>query len=408
VPAKKKLKPTTKRIAVTITSVVDNDANECHLTFESMVFIEDQPSPQQPTVFRRGISELDRNSTDNDGKITFHDVVSLISVEQIITYRVSLANFPDEEEVNVTIPAAEKKKKEDNDPVKMTIHSYGDGQGNFTTHVRVLKSAGKVLKDAPFTITYKGIDYPCVTNEYGKCTFNVSDWFEEGEEQRLTAEIDGIEEPAKITVRRKKPFVKKFAEKSRKFFIWLTAISWFLAIIFGPGKALINPDIFRGKDGLSTAEKLYNESASKSYGTETYAIKPEVSPGGDVANFIQKSIWGIAVLVTILTLLFLTISIIRKGAYYIEEVMEEIIHKSSDSADDPSLEKLAKYVGSYSVVKKPTVRVDQVVSAEPVSTVPDNQPAAHPAFGKNPILSFIGLDLMMEIALGVLKKVFFN
>lgn len=410
VPAKKKVKPTTKKIAVTITSVVDNDANECYLTFESTVFVEDQPSPQQPIIFKRGVVDLGQNSTGDNGKVTFQDVVALTNVERIFTYRVCLANFPNEEEINVSIPAAEKKKKEDNDPETLELMSHSDGEGNFRVKVRVTKAKGIAPANMPFAIWYKGNDIPCVTNAQGEFVYDVPDIFYPGEEQQMTATISGLEDRANITLRRKMPFVKTFAERRcRRMFIW-AIIFWVVAIAVGPGKPLLNPDMFRGKDGLSSAERLYNETSTKAYGTESFVIKPNNDIVDKISNFGQKAVWLVATGLLIFAFLLLGIVIVRVIVYRSEEAIEDLMHRSYSKADDPMFEKLAKYVGSYSLVKKSTaVQVNQTVSSsDSASPAAVNQPVAHPAFGKNPIFSFIGLDLMMEIVLGVLKKVFFN
>lgn len=407
VPAKTKIKPTIKKFKVKVVSSVDATANSCELTFECSVFEDDQPFAHQPVILKKGAVNIGDGWTDNNGQITFQSTTNLTNTERVATYRICLVGSSDEEDVNVTIPAAEPKKKEDNDPETMILMGHSNGNRNFKVKVRITKAKGVAFANAPFAIWYKGRDYPLTTNNQGEQVFNVPGTFKEGEEQHLAATVSGIEDQAKITLRRKKTMIKTFAEKFCRY-AWLLSLTlWFLAILFGPGKPLINSDIFRGNDGLSTSERFYNESAGvKSFGSAVAA-----SSGG-TGDWLQKFTWLAASLMTVFAIILTIVVLVRAIVFYTEETMESIFHKSYGKADDPMFEKLAKYVGSYSSVsRKPAaVHVDQVVSAESaVGTVPENT-ASEPKkeHGHGSLWTFVGLDLLIETILTVLRKTLFK
>lgn len=407
IPAKKKAKKTVKKFKVRVVSTVDAKANECLLTFESTLFEDDLPFPLQSVILKKGIIELQRGPSDDHGQTTFSLSEKLSATERIITYRLCLENSTEEEEVNVTIPAATPEKKEDNDPEHLVLMSHSDGKGHFRVKARITKFKGDVLAGVPFSVWCQGKSRVYRTNKQGEKAFDVPGTFKKGQEEQLVATVSGIEQKCKITLRRNKTFKKTFAEKFVKL-AWLVALGlWVLAVLVGPGRPLINPDVFRDKDGLSASERFYNESAG------VQMIKPATANfGHKLMDFCQKSIWLVATIITIFAILITIRVVVRAIVFRSEEALESVLHRSYDNAGDPMFEKMAKYLGAYAAVSRKSVatHVDQVMSGEPATgAVPiSNLSVETHQDLKNPIATFIGWNLIIEIAIGVLKRIFFN
>ncbi|MDP2944525.1 MAG: hypothetical protein Q8N57_03100 [bacterium] len=413
VPAKKKPKKTVKDINVKVSSTIDADTNKFFLSFECTITEDGQAFGNQPVILKRNLIDVANDTTDVHGQTTLHADADLGKTERVATYRVCLVNFPGvEKEVNVSIPAEVLKKKEDNDPEHLVLMSHSDGKGNFRVKARITKFKGDALAGIPFSIWCKGKNRVYKTNDQGEKAFDVPGTFKKGQKEELVATVSGIQKKCKITLKRNETFRKTRFEKLIKLG-WFVALGlWFLAVLIGPGKPLINPDIFNGKDGLSISERLYNESATA---PNDYRIEPS---GGNwfqkTVDHCRKSIWLIASVITLVVLIITIRYIFRAIIFRSEEALESVLHKSYDNVGDPLFEELSKYVGSYNAVsRKPAVaHVDQVASEEPASgVISDNQPAEHKAEHKkgverSSLFTFIGVDLLIEMALAILKKTF--
>lgn len=406
IPAIKKVVLTEKKFAVKYVIVPDVKKRLCQINFECKVSEDGKPFKQVGVTFKKGLAQLGTGMTDNNGQATFTDTISFNEVEKIETYRFGLVGFSDEEEVNVTIPASEPKKKEDNDPEKLELMSHSDGHGNFRVKARITKSHGYAYKGA-FSIWSNGQYTKHKTNTLGEYIFDLPSVLCAGEEQQIIAAVPGIADQAKITVRRRKPLIPNFAMKWRNR-AWIVALGlWFLAILLGPGKALLNPDIFREK-GLSASERFYNESA----GIEVIAPNT-ITFGSNLIDYSQKFIWLAATILTILAIILTIKALIYILLYRGEEALESILHKSHGKADDPEFEKLAKYFGSYHAVSRrpATVQVGQVVSDNAEVTDANVSGSSKTAGHKerslrDSVLTFVGIDLMLEMVLAILKKMF--
>lgn len=117
----------------------------------------------------------------------------------------------------------------------------------------------------------------------------------------------------------KKGIDGRFGKRACKI-AWILALSfWTLAILIGPGKPMINADIFRGSDGLSASERLYNESS----GVEV--IKPvKVDSGDKLIDFFHKSIWLIATIMTVLAILLTFRFAVKIIAYYVSKAFKSV------------------------------------------------------------------------------------
>lgn len=404
-------KKTVKKFRVRVISAVDSEANECNLTIESTLTEDDAPYSNQSVILKKGLAEVDRGITDVNGKLTFSLIEKLVAVEQNLAFRVCHELSSVEEEFTATIPAAEPKVKKivDRDPEHLELMSHHDGAGNFKAKVRITKFAGKGLATS-FSIWCDGVlDSTLKTDKNGEVVFNVPGTLCEGEEKVLTASVSGIQETCKITLRRANKFVRTWLEERIRLGLLIVLGLWVLAILVGPGKPMINADVFRGKDGLSISERLYNESASipsdfKYEATSNFWQKS--------LDFIHKFIWLIALLFTIFVLAVIIGFIVRSITLRSEEALEEILHRSVVRASDPNFEQIAKYFGSYHSVRRsrPAVQVTQVGAPTGVpatgTVVQPAQPVL-PAMGlKGSIMTFLTLDLLVEMVLAILRKMF--
>lgn len=399
---------------MTYVATPDVATGKCAIDFECSVFDDgDKPFTLKETILKKGLSVLSTIKTDNNGKATFNTSVAMKPVQQITSFRFGLVGFPDEEEVNVTMPAS-NDGSQDNDPTDLYLMRYHDGSGNFKVKVRILKVRAAAIPNQPFAIWYKGVDYCQDTNANGECVFDVPGTLNAGEKECLTATVSGIGQKARVSLKRRKKlnnpkaFTKKWwlgVNNGRAFILLMITIAfWVISIIHGFGDPMIGSDMFRGKDNLSPTESFYQE-IRQTVGQKT--VKKDVGKDGAKADSDWNP-WMITLILTVITLVYVPLSAREEIAEAIEETVEHMFDNQTDHAGDPALEKLAQMIGAYSVIRRQPapVRVGEVVTDNPGSApVPASTPEPEHKHRDNSILRFIGIDLAMEIALSALKKV---
>lgn len=417
VPAKKKAKKTVKKFKIKTTSVIDAKANECLLTFEVMLFEDDVVFPLQSIILKKGTVELDRGVSDVHGQITFSQVEKLFATERIITCRFCLENSVEEEEFNVTIPAATPEKKVDNEAEAIILRRYHDGRGNFSVLVRVLKNQGVGLGNAPVSIWYLGVKHRLTTDKNGETKFKVPGVVRPGVCNHLVATVSGVAEEATIDIKRRSFYrkVKAFTRRwwlrtnnGRAFILCsLVVLAWIITFIIGTGEPKINPKMFNNEDtGLSKSEQFYNRSAAMV--DKAYIIKPDEPETWSTGRIAY---WGWLLIISVLVLIYAILSLREEIAAGIEDGFEKLFDKSYSKAGDPAFEKLARLVGSYRVARKSPTTVE-VKNSETGSTTggtpivgAKSEAGGHPTLGTLFKLDLLS-DTLVSIIPAILKKIF--
>ena len=219
--------------------------------------------------------------------------------------------------------------------------------------------------------------------------------------------VNGIEDESSISIKRRKKLVKvkAFTKKwwlktnnGRAFILMMACLlAWIISfMVLTSSEPIINAGLFNTSDGLSQAEKLYNESAA--------IVSPELLIPQDKASSAAGilTVWGWLIIVSILVLIYSVLSLREEIAAGFEEGVEKLFDKSYAKSGDPWFEKIAKFAGSYSVSRKAA----EATVSNPVATA---APAAAP--NKNPSLSTLfKLDLIGGLVGAVIpamiKKIF--
>ena len=410
IPAIKKAIVTKKTFVVTYVATPDITTGKCAIDFECSVFDDgDKPFILKETVLKKGLSVLSTMKTDNHGKATFNTSISMKPVQQIASFRFGLVGLPDEEEVNVTVPAGNEGSP-DSDPTDLYLMRHHDGFGNFKVKVRILKARAAAMPNQPFAIWYKGVDYCQNTNANGECVFDVPGKLKEGEKECLTATVPGISQKARVNLKRRKKLnnPKAFSRKwwlgvnnGRAFILlMITAAFWVASIIHGFGDPMISRGMFGDKDKLSPTEAFYQETQQV---VGQKSIRQDVGNGAETDS--GWSPWVITLILTGVALAYWIWSAREEIAEAVEETVEHMFDNQTDHAGDPALEKLAQMIGAYSVIRRQSapVRVGEVVT-DNLDAAP--APVSEHKHRDNSVLRFIGIDLAMEIALSALKRVF--
>ena len=409
------LKP--KTISVTPGAIAaDLSAGTYSLSFLVNVLEENLPMKNQRVSLREGISQLAEIKTDNNGNVTFNVKGNLGNTEKEITYRFFLTGFGDNVEQNVTLPATETKKQ-DNDPESLVLRRYHDGAGNFRVKIRVLSSHGIGLL-VPVNVWYRGASTSLTTDDQGDAFFDVPGKVMPGKEYELIASVSGVAQDAKLMIKRRKTLkkVKMFSRcwwktnNARALVASLVTVVLWVIFLFsaGNGKPILGPDIFRNGNGLSSAEQYYNNIAS-------VADKAYVIPASTANHFgwshAGSIFWlGLLSIFTVLVLIYSIFSLREEIMAGLEEGFEKLFDKDYAKAGDPAFERLAKLVGSYHVARTPKIIVEGEANEqnseggkEPAKENSNN--SGHPSLGTLFRMDLLS-DVLVTLLPSILKKVF--
>lgn len=350
----------------------------------------------QPVLVKRGLTIIENLTTDQYGTCVFTRNGNQTNAEQTLVFRFCLAGFAEEAEVTVTVPAISTGAANTNDPDRMILSRYHDGFGNFRVHIRVLKHQGQGIA-VPVSIWYRGLQYQINTNNCGEAVFDVPGTLAPGESFPLTATVSGILEAARLKISRPNDpphHIPKYSgawwlgtNNGRALIMILVTIAlWIVCAIIGPGEPMINPTTFRDESGLSQQEQLYNDIVKDV--DETVKIAPK-----EHQNTGHKIWWKLAIIMTIITLIYAPLSLREEVAEGIREGVERMLDKDYAKAGDPAFERLIKWVGTYNVARRP--------QAAQVSTG-EHDHGSHGGGWKQ----LIGVELLFEAIFHIVPAIF--
>jgi len=422
IPAK--TPPTKKDLQVRIISQNVNSAtNTYHFSFEVTALEEGKPFIGQDVSMIAGALPRQTVRSDNRGMSPFLLDVPQTKTEQTVVCSFSLDQFGYEEKITGIIPAIEKKKEPDAEHLILMVHNAG--AGNFQVKTRILGEKGIGMANKAFAIFFNGRNYTRRTNQQGEYLFDVPAIIPEGGEEKLIATVSGIEQEAHVHLKRRRcinkpaPFTRPWylgVNNGRAFLlVCLTVFVWFFAILIGPGKALINPSVFRTKqDGvyLSAVEREYNKTMLRMK-DNSFLIKTEKPSSG------HHVIWKIAILLTLISLVYAPLSAREEIAEAYEETIEKLFSREYAKAGDPAFERLARLVGTYSVIRKKQ-RGPTVLSGADITDQSNQDGSSHNKLnetvdikGHPSLATLFSLDLMSDALVaivpaipGIFRKVF--
>lgn len=335
-------------------------------------------------IIHRNRREIHRAVSGTDGFMEYKAPYTLTRAKQTIEFEVFLKDSTEKASATIDLPErpAPGANRPSNDPQKVVLIRLHDGAGNFRVFVRVMKAGGYGLSTTVDLLT-QARTYTVKTNERGVAVWNVPGVVAPGSSQEIKAVVNGIENHDKLRIRRlpdRAGCPKRFSAKwffktnnGRAFIIMcLAGIFWLWAFIIGIGQPLIHPNLFRGEDGLSKQEVLYNRviadyqkdlaidpsvvASSKPIGfwkkifgpkeKEKMAIQPTKSPG-----HWHHVIWEIAVIFTFIFLIYGPLSMREEISEEVSLAVEGMLDKDYAQSGDPWFERLVAWTGSYAVAK---------------------------------------------------------
>lgn len=412
---------------INVTPTSQDMGDKVQITFEVSVFNGTNPMAGETIVLMDGISRIAQatgaGTTGTNGIGMLQVEVPLTNENQQKMFRVSLDGRPETFSFPLLIPAKKKEAEKKNGAESLIAMKYQDDNGDVRFKLRLLKHNGEGIENQIIAAWFRGRDVHVTTNAIGEALFpepgtrnriNLC----EGEEQNITFSTSGIKKEAKMKLIRRaalnqaKAFSKGWwlgTNNGRAFVLLLVVIvMWFMAFGYGPGSPVAGENLFNDEQGFSASERYYNETAAR-YGR---AIEPTDNSndfilGGLIA---KKKIWFWALVLTITFIIYFPIAAREEIAEAIEDIKVKLIDRSIVRVDDPFFEKLVASANSIGFARDSSSNevqfgpVSSSTAAHPEDLNRDGKKDKKDGFGS--ILSFLSLDLLGDLIIGVVKRIF--
>lgn len=386
------------------------DESKYEMPVEVSAFFGGRSLKNRQIEIRDNVTVIASGVTDNRGVVLLTIKGKLKDKEQSKQFRVCLVGTIEESTISINLPSKEKKELTDKDPESLSLYRYHDGCGNIRIFVRILRAGGVGLATT-VVIWYKGQKTEYNTDTNGVVDFSLSPLCE-GEDNELTAFVSGIEERAKLHIKRPVRRANFFETEHWLYrtnngrgliFLAVAVLFWVLVIVKGFFSApIISGDLFRDSDsGLSSAEQFYNKSAA--IANQQSVIPQSVIPPHDVSSTIPDTVIFLGIAFSIFAIVYFIFSWREEIMQGVEEGIEKIIDKNHSRSDDPALEKWVKYFGIKHVVKNPKIQVVNPVNATVVAETAGSGNSGHPS-----LATLFQLDLMSDILVEIVPKVIKN
>lgn len=324
---------------------------------------EGSQSASMGVIFMKDGQRLRDVATDQNGFYFFEATHPQTDVEQKVKYVFSLHQGVEKAEFLLEIPAkpstATPKK---DDPQKVVLIRLKKPNGDFAVFCRVLKPLGYGMK-VDVDLLAEGNRHTCSTDDTGILIWDFPYQVLPGEEKRVEVVVDGIEDHAKINLKRLKTrrprrggipgfFDFRTNNGRSRILLILVAILWIVALSIGTGPAAINQGLFREENGLSVQEQRINNINSQYFPSEEEIFKSkEVSSGG-----FNHFIWKAALILTLVLLIYGPLSLREEIAEEFSLAVEKLKDREYAQAGDPWFEKLVAWSGSYAVARSSDVK----------------------------------------------------
>lgn len=356
-------------------------------------------------IFKDGI-QVAALCTGGDGFYNFSDDYTVTDKEQKIAFEVVFRDFAEKAFVEIVIPAATAAAKKDDDPQKIVLIRTHDGAGNFGVFIRVTKVKGYGIA-TNVTILFRGVIETGTTDADGIAFFDVPGIIAPGENWPLVATVSGIDNIAKVKIKRLQPRIGGparfkagwfFGTNNGRAFILmcLVVLFWLSAFIIGIGQPLIHGKMFRDKDGLSKQEQTYQRVMKQAYSVSEGA--PKVAPTESRGHW-HHWIWKIAVVLTLIFVIYGPLSLREEIAEEISIAVERLKDRDYAQAGDPWFERLVAWTGAYAVAKAPAATIT-------TTTPGDAAPVAHKETMWSSFPVHLASDAITELIPAMFRAIF--
>lgn len=389
-----------------------------YLTVDVSAFLGTRPITNKAIILKeRSSGILDNQNLDDNGEAVLRAKEKLTDQTKNLTLRVYIPGMQGEEIVTVVIPALSTSdpnladpKTPDNDPEIMILRSYHDGCGNFSVMIRVLKRHGVGLS-TPVTIWCQGSAYDITTDDKGEAVFRLRNQLAPGETEEIVVTVSGIEESSKIKLHYHQVNQCPYEKYTRDWFTrtnngramilaYAFFFALFLAVTFGVGSGLLNDRTFRGEDGLSKQEQIYNRTVG------VMAPQQTIQPTEEVKANWPTGFWKLSFILFVALVIYGPLAWREEIKEVITETAEKIFERSETKSSDPMLENLAKWLGGFNVVRRnPAPKIIVSGSDDQTSSPASNDGSGHHTGWQIFQISMIS-DLAFELAPKIFRKIF--
>lgn len=396
------------------------------------------------TIIHRDRKEVSRNTSADDGFLEYKTSYSLSDKKQTTEFEVFLKESTEKASATIDLPeksVSKTDKSDSDDPQKVILVRLHDGEGNFRVFVRVLKAKGYGLSTTVDLLT-RTEKYTVKTNSRGVAVWNFPGIVAPGDDQEIKAVVNGIENHAKLRIRRLRSRVDRpeafsarwwFGTNNGRAFILmcLAGIFWITAFIIGIGQPLIHPNLFRGEDGLSKQEVLYNRVIAdyqkdlaidltvaapakpigfwqKTWKKITSFFNPKEKEKDQMAIQPTKSprhwhhgVWIIATILTICFLIYGPWSLREEISEEVSLAVESMLDNDYAQSGDPWFERLVAWTGSYAVARNVTPKI----SVAAVDSDAEGNVSASPEQKEN-VWSELPVHLVSSALLKIVPAIF--
>ncbi|MBN2854551.1 hypothetical protein JXK06_03420 [Patescibacteria group bacterium] len=394
----------------------------CEVSFEVSVFRGLSPVIGQIVILKDGVARITNGNTevptDTGGIAILKVVFDLKDQEQHKVLRICLDGLPDEVSYPVELPKKENKSGPKESSEKLLVMKYQKDNGEVTFKARVLDTDGSGVPKKIVKLFFKGNDKKKKTDSEGEVLFTLPKRLSSGEETEIFFTVSGVNDVLRMTLRRKRPLKQAKAlsrgwwlgvNNGRALCVLLAALFfWILAISIGPGRPIFSEGLFSGQSGLSPAQIRYNETAA-----DGYAIKPvDRSEDYVFGNFLaKKSLWKIALILTFAFLIYFPIAAREEIADAIDDIKLKMVDRNIVKVKDPFFERLVASASSMGIIggNKGSEAQFGPVSSSSMGANPNDKDGDgkkdKKTFGSS-FLSYLSLDLVTDLVLGIIKRVF--
>lgn len=323
---------------------------------------------------KKGMNELYVTSTDSNREAVFVHHEDLEDVARTVTLKFMT---PDDQVAStvIEVPAKETTATapKNDDPETLSLHwvkSAPLGANSFRLIITVCKAGGKGVKATVDLHSSQGITHKLTTDANGFAAWDYSYMVLPGNEVCITAKVDGIADTAKVTLKHPPKALPANAgnnnARARKFFI-VALILIITCLLTGFGGPIFNRHqnenevkVALGNDFkykampnfLNTSSTVTSFSAVTN---EKVDENPSTLPGEPKTSL--RFLWLIALLWTIFAIVY-GITAQREEVNYILKLWAfEAFTKRSANANDPMLEYLGNWLGTFSTVKQKNATV---------------------------------------------------
>lgn len=302
-------------------------------------------------------------TTDQDGFYFFQATHPQTGVEQKIKYIFTLQQGTEKAEFLLEIPArsAQTGPKKD-DPQKVVLIRLKKPNGDFAVFCRVLKPLGYGMK-VDVNLLAEGNRHKLSTDDTGILIWDFPYQVLPGEEKKVEVVVDGIEDHAKINLKRLRPkrprrwgrwgFLDPKTNNGRSIILLiLVTVLWIVALSVGTGPAVINDKLFIGDSGLSLQQQRSNAVTSQYFGSKVELFPSKAEVGG----LWIRNLWKAALLLTFVFMVYGPLSLREEIAEEFSLAVEKLKDREYAQAGDPWYERLVAWSGSYAVARNKEAR----------------------------------------------------